>query len=78
MSRAFIREQNADNFEDLPERFVSEHPNDVTRQGMAQIEAAFAAAREAYARGQTADDRSAMASAFRDLRYWNSRRATAV
>jgi len=49
MSRAFIREQNADNFEDLPERFVSEHPNDVTQLGMAQIEAAFAAAREAYA-----------------------------
>jgi len=40
MSRAFVREQDADYLEDLPERPVSEHRNDVTEAGLAQIEAA--------------------------------------
>jgi transcription elongation GreA/GreB family factor len=77
MSRAFVREQDVGAFEHLPDRPVSEHPNDVTKEGMAQIEAALAAAREAFAMGQATDDRGAMASASRDLRYWNARRATA-
>jgi transcription elongation GreA/GreB family factor len=76
MSRAFVKE-DADAFEELPDRLVSEHPNDVTPEGMAQIEAAFAAAREAHAVGQASDDRSVMASASRELRYWSARRATA-
>jgi transcription elongation GreA/GreB family factor len=61
----------------LPDRPVSEHPNDVTPEGMTQIEAALAAARDAHAAAQAADDRAAMASAARDLRYWSARRATA-
>jgi transcription elongation GreA/GreB family factor len=77
MSRAFVKDADSDAFEDLPDRLVSEHPNDVTRQGMDQIEAAVAAARQAYAAGQAADDRSAMASASRELRYWSARHATA-
>ena len=77
MSRAFVREQDGDAFEDLPDRLISEHPNDVTAEGMAAIEAALAAAHEAYAVGQSTDDRSAMAGASRELRYWSARRATA-
>jgi len=77
MSRAFVREQDADQLDDLPERPISEHPNDVTETGLAQIERALAAAGEAYARAQATADRAALAAAGRDLRYWTVRRATA-
>src|SRR2546423_12408627 len=77
MSRAFVREQDADYLEDLPERPVSEHRNDVTEAGLAQIEAALAAASEAYSQARTAGDREALAAAGRDLRDWTARRATA-
>jgi transcription elongation GreA/GreB family factor len=77
MSRAFVKEQDLESSEDLPDRQISELPNDVTIEGMAQIEAALAAARAAYAFAQSGDDRSAMAAASRDLRYWSARHATA-
>jgi transcription elongation GreA/GreB family factor len=77
MSRAFVKETDADAIEDLPDRPVSEYPNDVTAEGLAQIEAAVAAAQAAHTAAQTADDRAAMAQASRDLRYWSARRATA-
>ncbi|MEI9804630.1 MAG: transcription elongation factor GreA [Pseudolabrys sp.] len=77
MSRAFIREQDAETFESLPDRPVSDQPNDVTPEGMVQIEARIKAEQEAFAKAQVSDDRIAMATASRELRYWNSRRATA-
>jgi transcription elongation GreA/GreB family factor len=77
MSRAFVKEQDDDYLEDLPERPVSEHPNDVTEVGLTQIEQALAAARAAYADAQVAADRAALAAAGRDIRYWTARRATA-
>jgi transcription elongation GreA/GreB family factor len=77
MSRAFVKEQDVDHLEDLPERPVSEHPNDVTEAGLAQIERAVTAASEAYASAQASADRAALATAGRDLRYWTARRATA-
>src|ERR1700737_2209710 len=77
MSSAFVREQDGDYLEDLPERPISEHPNDVTEAGLAQIERALAAATEAYANAQASGDRDAIATAGRDLRYWAARRATA-
>jgi transcription elongation GreA/GreB family factor len=77
MSRAFVKEQDADAFEGLPDRRVSEHPNDVTQEGLAQIEAKLGAAREAHAAAHAADDRAAMAEKLRDMRYWSARRATA-
>jgi transcription elongation GreA/GreB family factor len=77
MSRAFVREQDIVAVEDLPDRPISEHPNDVTPEGAAQIDMELAAARTGYAAAQTLDDRSALASAARDLRYWSSRRASA-
>jgi transcription elongation GreA/GreB family factor len=77
MSRAFVKEQDIDAVEDLPDRPISEHPNDVTAEGMIQIETALADAREAYNVAQQSDDRAAMATASRDSRYWSARRATA-
>ncbi len=77
MSRAFVKDTDADAVEDLPDRPVSEHPNDVTAEGLVQIEAAVAAAQAALGAAQAAGDRAAMAQASRDLRYWSARRATA-
>jgi transcription elongation GreA/GreB family factor len=75
MSRAFV---NEDSYVDaLPDRPVSGHPNLVTEQGLAQIEAALDAARRAYGEAQAAGDREALANAGRDLRYCNARRASA-
>ena len=82
MSVAFTREEDHEaRAADLPDRPVSSHPNLVTASGLAAIEAELDAAKAAYAAAQAAGevsvDRTAMARATRDLRYWSSRRASA-
>lgn len=82
MSVAFTKEQDHEAAAaDLPDRPVSPHPNLVTASGLAQLEAALAEAREAYtaakAGGDIQADRTAMARATRDLRYYGARRASA-
>lgn len=81
MSVAFTREEDyeaaAAHLPDLP---VSPHPNLVTASGLEAIEAALAGARAAYAAAQGGDigaDRTALARATRDLRYWSARRGSA-
>jgi transcription elongation GreA/GreB family factor len=76
VSRAFVKE--GEETEALPDRPVSEHPNDVTREGLERIEAALQSAQKAYAAAQEAGDRAALASASRDLRYWTARRSSAI
>lgn len=82
MAVAFTREEDYESqAADLPDRPVSAHPNLVTASGLAQIEAELAAARAAYsaaqAEGGVSADRTAMARATRDLRYWSARRGAA-
>lgn len=82
MSVAFTREEDLEaTAAELVDRPVSTHPNHVTVEGLAQIEAELAAARAAYSGAQVAGsieaDRTAMARATRDLKYWIARRATA-
>jgi transcription elongation GreA/GreB family factor len=82
MAVAFTREEDYESqAADLPDRPVSPHPNLVTARGLAAIEAQLAAARAAYsaaqAEGGVSTDRTAMARATRDLRYWSARRASA-
>jgi transcription elongation GreA/GreB family factor len=77
MSRAFVKEDNEETFDDLPERPVSPHPNYVTTKGLAQIEAELARLGHEHAEAMVAKDRGALARTARDLRYWNARRATA-
>ena len=82
MSVAFTREQDSEAAAaHLPDRPISPHPNLVTASGLAAIEAALAEARAAYAAAQAEGgieaDRTAMARATRDLRYWSARRASA-
>ena len=82
MSVAFTREEDAEAAAaDLPDRPVSPHPNLVTPEGLAALDRALERARAAYAAaqagGQVHADRTAMARATRDLRYYGARRATA-
>lgn len=82
MAVAFTREEDYEaQAADLPDRPISPHPNLVTAQGLAAIDAELAAARAAYAaaqvQGGVSSDRTAMARATRDLRYWSARRASA-
>lgn len=76
MSRAFVRESDADPAA-LPERAVSPHPNFVTPKGLKAIEARV---RELEAERQAAregGDQATRARVERDLRYWCARRASA-
>jgi len=82
MAVAFTREEDYEaQAANLPDRPVSAHPNLVTATGLAQIDAELASACAAYAAAQAeggiAADRTAMARATRDLRYWSSRRGSA-
>jgi transcription elongation GreA/GreB family factor len=82
MSVAFTREEDLEaTAADLPDRPISPHANLVTPEGLAAIEHALAEARAAYgaaqASGSIEADRTAMARATRDLRYWSARRASA-
>ena len=82
MAVAFTREEDYEaRAADLPDRPISPHPNLVTASGLAALDAELADARAAYATAQAeggiSADRTAMARATRDLRYWSSRRASA-
>ena len=82
MSVAFTKDEDHEAAAaNLPDRPISSHPNLVTPSGLAQLEAAFALAKAAYSAAQSAgtvsDDRTAMARATRDLRYYTARLASA-
>ncbi|HEY2661932.1 MAG TPA: transcription elongation factor GreA [Caulobacteraceae bacterium] len=82
MSVAFTREEDSEAAAaNLPDRPISPHPNLVTAKGLAELEAALVLARAAYAAAQAGGevnaDRTAMARATRDLRYFGARRASA-
>jgi len=82
MSVAFTKEQDAESAAaDLPDRPISPHPNLVTPAGLAALDAALASARNArtaaQSSGEVNTDRTAMARATRDLRYYAARRASA-
>ena len=82
MSVAFTREEDLEaTAAGLVDRPISPHPNHVPAEGLARIEAELAAARAAYSgaqvKGAIEADRTAMARATRDLRYWSARRASA-
>jgi transcription elongation GreA/GreB family factor len=82
MSVAFTKEEDSEAAAaDLPDRPISPHPNLVTARGLAQLEDELAKARAAYAAAQASGDvsadRTAMARATRDLRYYGARRASA-
>ncbi len=82
MSVAFTKESDAEAVAaDLPDRPIPPHANLVTPGGLAQLDSELASARAAYALAQSSEnittDRTAMAQATRELRYWSARRASA-
>lgn len=82
MSVASTRDQDVESAAaDLPDRPISPHPNLVTATGLAALNEALAAAKSAYAAAQSGGgvnaDRTPMARATRDLRYYAARRASA-
>lgn len=78
MSRAFVKERDGDAaVEELPDRTISPHPNFVTSEGLAQIEAMLANLQQEHTAALAADDQAAIARTSRDLRYWTARRGSA-
>ncbi|MCW6510439.1 transcription elongation factor GreA [Lichenifustis flavocetrariae] len=82
MAVAFTREEDVEAAAaHLPDRPISSHRNLVTPEGLAALDTALAAASAAFtaaqASGDVRSDRTAMAQAARDLRYYRARRASA-
>lgn len=77
MSKAFTREDDADQQSDLPERAIPPYPNLVTAEGLAQIEEALTRLTHQHNDARAAGDAAATASTARDMRYWSARSATA-
>lgn len=74
MSRAFVKEDDGDRVEALPDLPVSPLPNLVTAGGLALIEARIAAIE---AELSALPEEASPARLRRDLRYWRTRHATA-
>ncbi|CAL4868834.1 Transcription elongation factor GreB [Asticcacaulis sp. MM231] len=82
MSVAFTKDEDHEAAAaNLPDRPISPHPNLVTPEGLAFLETAFAEAKAAYSAAQASGlinaDRTAMARAARDLRYYTARLGSA-
>jgi transcription elongation GreA/GreB family factor len=76
MSRAFVRESDADPGQ-LPDRPISPHPNFVTRRGLAAIETRVRGLEAERQAARERDDAALRAGIERELRYWSVRRASA-
>ncbi len=77
MSKAFTREDDSDGATELPERIISPHPNLVTPEGRARIDAQIADAGRRQAEAVVSGDKDVAVRAARDLRYWRQRSSTA-
>lgn len=78
MSRAFTKEDDdTEAIAMVGERPVSPHRNLVTAQGLKQIEAEMARLRDELSQAEKSQERVAVATHLRDLRYWTARRETA-
>ncbi len=77
MSRAFVKESDGAEGEELPELLLSPHRNLVTPTGQRQIEATVERLQSALSVARAAEDRADVARVQRDLRYWTARLRTA-
>jgi transcription elongation GreA/GreB family factor len=76
LSRAFVKESEG-LVESLPDRQISPHPNLVTPEGLALIDATIGRLRNERSAVFGADDHASLARIERELRYWLARRSTA-
>lgn len=77
MSRAFVKDADGNEPEELPELVVSPHRNLVTAEGLALIDQTLHRLEVELAAARTAGDRGTEARLQRDLRYWRQRRGSA-
>lgn len=77
MSRAFVKESDGADGEELPELRISPHRNLVTPTGLRQIEATVERLQAALSAARAVEDRAGVARIQRDLRYWSARQRTA-
>lgn len=77
MSRAFVKESDGSELDELPELAVSPHRNLVTPTGLSQIEETVVRLDAEVAAARAAQDRLSVARIERDLRYWRQRRGSA-
>jgi transcription elongation GreA/GreB family factor len=77
MSRAFVKESDGAEGQELPELLVSPHRNLVTPRGLRQIEATVERLQAELGQARSEDDRPGIARIQRDLRYWTGRLRTA-
>lgn len=78
MSRAFTKEDDdTEAIAMIGDRPVSQARNLVTAEGLQQIEAEMARLRGELSRAEKTQERVAVATILRDLRYWTARRETA-
>lgn len=77
MSRAFVKETDGAEGQELPELRLSPHRNLVTPIGLRQTEAQVERLQAALSAARAAQDRAEIARIQRDLRYWSERLRTA-
>jgi transcription elongation GreA/GreB family factor len=78
MSRAFTKEDDdTEAIAMIGDRPVSSARNLVTAEGMRQIEAEMVRLRDELSRAEKQQERVAVATILRDLRYWTARRENA-
>ncbi len=77
MSRAFVKDMDGTESEELPELAISPHRNLVTTRGLERIEASVKRLDAELAAARAADDQPSVRRIERDRRYWASRRASA-
>lgn len=77
MSRAFVKESDGAEGQELPELLVSPHRNLVTPAGLRQIERSVERLQAALSEARAAEDRAGVARIQRDLRYWSGRQRSA-
>jgi transcription elongation GreA/GreB family factor len=77
MSRAFVKESDGADGDELAELQISPHRNLVTAEGLGQIEQNVERLRVEQSTARAADDRAAVKRIQRDLRYWAERQRSA-
>jgi transcription elongation GreA/GreB family factor len=78
MSRAFVKDHEDDAAgSELPDRLISPHRNLVTPAGLVAMDAELHRLGDEISAARAGDDRAALATLQRDLRYWSQRRASA-
>jgi len=77
MSRAFVKDSDGAEGQELPELRVSPHRNLVTPAGLRQVEATVGQLQTGLSEARATEDRAAIARIQRDLRYWTERLRTA-